>query len=74
MHADYIFCFALSFEGLQDLVKACSKFAESHCIVFNTITSTKMMVHTPFVNVFSLRYVLLAIQYFGVFDNNDIMR
>ena len=34
MYADALCCFAPSFDGLQDLVNACSKYAESHCIVF----------------------------------------
>ena len=48
IYADAFRCFASSFDDLQDFVNACSKYAESHCIVFNASKSTGMIFCVPF--------------------------
>ena len=37
-----------SFNGLHDLVNACSKYAELYCIVFNVSKSKDMIFHEPY--------------------------
>ena len=44
--------FSISLDDLQDLVNVCSKYAKSHCIVFNASKSTGMIFFAPFSNYF----------------------
>ena len=52
MYANDLCCFAPSFDGREDLVNPCSKYAELHYIVFNASKSTSMILHVPFSKYF----------------------
>ena len=52
MYADDLYCFAPSFEDVQDLVNVCCKYEKSHCIVFNASKSTNMISYVPFSKYF----------------------